>query len=206
VFPGFYAVWPDKFQNKTNGITPRRWLNQANPALATVITRWLDTDEWLKNLGLLSGLRPIADHEQLQAEWIGVKQHCKERLAALVKKATGLVISTDALFDVQVKRFHEYKRQLLNALYCIHRYHWIRDMSAADKAHVVPRVIIFGGKAAPGYMMAKKIIKLINVLADKVRVWACHRPCHVSQTFSSVCPRSYHYWYSVLLCCISLLC
>ena len=75
VFPGFYSLWPEKFQNKTNGITPRRWLNQANPALATVITRWLDTDEWLKNLGLLSGLRPLADHEQLQVRAVGVWGH-----------------------------------------------------------------------------------------------------------------------------------
>jgi starch phosphorylase len=171
VFPGFYTLYPTKFQNKTNGITPRRWLNQANPALAAVITRWLDTEEWLKNLGLLSGLRPVADHDQLQAEWEGVKLHCKQRLAALVKKVTGIDIRTDALFDVQVKRIHEYKRQLLNALYCIHRYNWIKRLTPAQKAHVVPRVVIFGGKAAPSYLMAKKIIKLINVIADKVCVW-----------------------------------
>ena len=113
-----------------------------------------------------------------QAEWVNVKLHCKQRLAAVVKKVTGITISTDALFDVQVKRFHEYKRQLLNALYCIHRYQWIKGLTPAQKEHVVPRVVIFGGKAAPGYMMAKKIIKLINVIADKVRlcrVWSVER-------------------------------
>jgi glucan phosphorylase len=86
VFPGFYTLWPEKFQNKTNGITPRRWLNQANPALSAIISRWLDTDEWLKNLDMLCGLRPVADNETLQAEWEDVKLHCKTRLAHLVKK------------------------------------------------------------------------------------------------------------------------
>jgi glucan phosphorylase len=115
----------------------------------------------------------VADHDQLQAEWEGVKLQCKQRLAALVKKVTGIEIRTDALFDVQVKRIHEYKRQLLNALYCIHRYNWIKTLSAEEKATVVPRVVIFGGKAAPGYFLAKKIIKLVNSIAAKVRPALC---------------------------------
>ena len=105
----------------------------------------------------------------MQAEWQRVKLNCKQRLAALVKKVTGVELRTDALFDVQVKRIHEYKRQLLNALYCIHRYNWIKSLSEEEKKLVVPRVVIFGGKAAPGYFLAKKIIKLINSIAARVR-------------------------------------
>ena len=168
VFPCFHDMYPHKFQNKTNGITPRRWLNQANPGLAAVVTRWLDTDAWLKDLPLLCGLRPVADHEQLHAEWSKVKTLNKRRLAELVQTTMGITIRTDALYDIQVKRIHEYKRQLMNALYCIHRYQWIKSLSPEERAKVQPRVTLFGGKAAPGYIQAKRIIKLINNIADKV--------------------------------------
>lgn len=162
VFPEFYAMFPDRFQNKTNGVTPRRWMNQANPGLAKIISQWLDTDEWLKNLDLLTGLRAVSENSNLHKEWQTVKINNKNRLANVIKKLTGLTVDPHALFDVQVKRIHEYKRQQLNALYCIHRYNWIKSLSPSEKAKVVPRVTIFGGKAAPGYDMAKRIIKLIH--------------------------------------------
>lgn len=174
VFPEFFELWPERFQNKTNGVTPRRWLNQANPGLSAVITKWLETDEWLKNLDLLSSLRVVANRDDLQEEWNAAKLECKKRLAKRIKSAVGIDVRTDALFDVQVKRLHEYKRQLLNALYCIHRYQWIKSMTPEERAMVVPRVVIFGGKAAPGYVMAKKIIKLINTIGAKVHILRSH--------------------------------
>ena len=168
VFPEWYAVFPERFNNKTNGVTPRRWINQANPALATILTKWLDTEEWLKNLDLLAGLRAYADDGALHTEWRQMKAANKQRLADTIKKATGVTVNASALFDVQVKRIHEYKRQQLNALYCIYRYRWIKSLSPADRAKVIPRVTIFGGKAAPGYDMAKRIIRLIHRIADRV--------------------------------------
>ena len=162
VFPDFYALWPERFQNKTNGVTPRRWMAQCNPTMSKVITSWLDSDGWLTNLNMLEGLRPVADVPKLQDEWREVKVANKERLAKHIKAACGVTVSTSALFDVQVKRIHEYKRQQMNALYCIYRYKWIKSLTPAQKAAVVPRVTIFGGKSAPGYDMAKRIIRLIH--------------------------------------------
>lgn len=169
VFPDFFAMYPDRFQNKTNGVTPRRWINQANPGLSAIITKWLDSEEWLKNLDMLAGLRPVADHTGLHKEWMAVKTANKARLAAAIKRGTGLTVNPNALFDVQVKRIHEYKRQQLNALYCIHRYKWLKSLTPAERAKQVPRVTIFGGKAAPGYDMAKKIIKLIHKIVSGER-------------------------------------
>ncbi len=169
VFPDFYALYPDKFQNKTNGVTPRRWINQCNPGLASILSKWLDSEEWLKHLNMCVALRPVADNEELQAEWQFVKRAAKVKLAAHIKRACGgLVVSPDALFDVHVKRIHEYKRQQLNALYCIYRYRWIKSLSPSDRTRVIKRVVIFGGKAAPGYDMAKRIIRLIHKIAAKV--------------------------------------
>jgi starch phosphorylase len=169
VFPDFYALFPEKFQNKTNGVTPRRWINQANPGLASIITKWLDSEEWLKNLDMLQGLRAVADHAGLHKEWIAVKTANKARLAAVIEKTTKVKVDPTALFDVQVKRIHEYKRQQLNALYCIHRYRWIKSLAPADRPKLVtPRVVIFGGKAAPGYDMAKRIIRLIHRIGNVV--------------------------------------
>ena len=168
VFPEFAALFPERFNNQTNGVTPRRWINQANPHLAELLTKWLDTGAWLKNLDLLGGLRAYADDAALHAEWRHVKATAKQRLADKILALTGVAVSPKALFDVQVKRIHEYKRQQLNALYCIHRYRWIKSLSPAERAQVVPRVVVFGGKAAPGYDMAKRIIRLIHKIADRV--------------------------------------
>ena len=165
IFKRFYEMWPEKFQNKTNGVTPRRWILQANPMLSEVLTRWIGSSQWVTNLNQLQALREHADNPELQSEWLEVKRFNKVRLAHYIECTTGLSVDPDALFDVHVKRFHEYKRQLLNILGVIHRYLTLCDMSSEQRQKVVPRVVIFGGKAAPGYVMAKRIIKLINGVA-----------------------------------------
>ena len=164
MFNDFYQLWPEKFNNKTNGITPRRWLAGCNPELASLITKTIG-DSWTHDLSRLSELVPYAEDSAFRKRWRAVKRANKERLAAYAREELGVALDADALFDVQVKRIHEYKRQLLNALHVIHLYDRIRR---GDIAEWTPRVVIFGGKAAPGYQMAKRIIKLINAIADVV--------------------------------------
>jgi starch phosphorylase len=168
VFPELYSLFPERFNNKTNGVTPRRWINQANPVLAGILTKWLNTGDWLTNLDALKDLRAFTENDELHDEWRAMKLGCKQRLAAVIEAKCGVVVSPTALFDVQVKRIHEYKRQQLNALYCIHRYRWIKSLTPGERAGVVPRVSIFGGKAAPGYDMAKRIIRLVHRIAARV--------------------------------------
>eukprot|EP00698_Gefionella_okellyi_P015952 TRINITY_DN4532_c0_g1_i1.p1 TRINITY_DN4532_c0_g1~~TRINITY_DN4532_c0_g1_i1.p1 ORF type:complete len:875 (+),score=255.10 TRINITY_DN4532_c0_g1_i1:97-2721(+) len=168
VFRHFFDLWPNKFQNKTNGVTPRRWVQQANPGQSAVMTRWLETDAWVTKLELLQGLQQHASNPQLQQEWAAVKRANKERLAAYIRRELSLEVSPDAMFDVQCKRLHEYKRQLLNILYVIHRYTLIKQALPAQRSAFVKRVVIFAGKAAPGYDMAKRVIKLIHAVADVV--------------------------------------
>jgi glycogen phosphorylase len=168
VFKDFHEFFPNKFSNKTNGVTPRRWMHQANPLLSVLISTYLQTEDWLLNLDLLTKLRPLASSPQLQRQWADVKRQNKERLAAYIKKELGIVVSVDSLFDVQIKRIHEYKRQLLNILYIIFRYRQLKMATAEERNNFVPRTVIFGGKAAPGYYMAKLIIKLICSVADVV--------------------------------------
>ncbi|EGC38896.1 glycogen phosphorylase 2 [Dictyostelium purpureum] len=163
VFPLFYEMWPKKFQNKTNGVTPRRWIQQANPDLSELITRSLNSDRWLVNLDIIKELRHLADNSSFQKEWMEIKRMNKIRLAEYIERVCETKVNVDVLFDVHVKRFHEYKRQLLNILGCINRY---LDIKEGKK--VAPRVVIFGGKAAPGYYMAKLFIKLINSVASVV--------------------------------------
>lgn len=167
-FPDFYALWPEKFMNFTNGVTPRRWIHHTNPELSMLLSTWLRTQDWVINLDLLVGLRPFADNPNLQKLWQSVKLRRKESLAVIIEKKCGIKVDPNALFDVQVKRIHEYKRQLLNILYIIYRYSVIKKMPAAQRRKVVKRVVIFGGKAAPGYYMAKLIIQLINAVAKVV--------------------------------------
>ena len=164
LFRDFYELWPHKFNNKTNGITPRRWLAWCNPKLAALITDTIG-DGWITDLSQLSKLAPYADDAKFRKLWHEVKRENKERLLAYMKAELGLEVNVDALFDVQVKRMHEYKRQLLNLLHAIHLYDRIKR---GDTANWTPRCVIFGGKAAPGYMMAKRIIKLINNVAKVV--------------------------------------
>jgi len=168
VFPYFKEFYPDRFQNKTNGVTPRRWIHQANPGLSALFTRYLESNRWLLDLGELFNLEKFIDDEKFQQEWNDVKRQNKQRLADFIMKKLSIEVSPDVLFDIQVKRIHEYKRQLMNILYIIYRYRSLKQMTDSQKKETTPRVVFFGGKAAPGYYMAKKIIKLINNVADVV--------------------------------------
>ena len=168
IFKDFYQIMPEKFQNKTNGVTQRRWLAFCNPKLSDLITETLGTSAWIKELDLLSDLRLHCDDPAFQAKWAAVKRDNKLRLAELVKQKTGVDVNPNALFDIQVKRIHEYKRQLLNVMYIIHRYNALKAMTPAEREKQVARCVIIGGKAAPGYDMAKRIIKLISAVGDTV--------------------------------------
>ncbi|KJA26532.1 glycosyltransferase family 35 protein [Hypholoma sublateritium FD-334 SS-4] len=152
-----------KFGNVTNGITPRRWLDQCNPELSALITKTLKIEKsvWLKDLTKLEGLLPFAEDKAFRAQWSAIKQRNKERLAHHVQTTLGLIIRTDAMFDVQIKRIHEYKRQTLNILGVIHRYFALKKMTPEEKKKVNRRVVFFAGKAAPAYYIAKLTIRLI---------------------------------------------
>ncbi|KAK9810158.1 hypothetical protein WJX72_005763 [[Myrmecia] bisecta] len=168
IFKDFYEIYPEKFQNKTNGVTPRRWLAYCNPGLAALITKALGTDAWIKEAHLLEGLRKFAGDKDFQAKWRAVKLDNKKRLKAVIKARVGIDVPVNALYDIQIKRIHEYKRQYLNMLSVIHRYHHIKSLSPAERKKVVPRVVVFGGKAASAYYMAKKIVKLVTAVGDVV--------------------------------------
>ena len=166
LFRDFVDLWPDKFNNKTNGVTPRRWLAHANPGLSALITREIG-EHWVADLAKLEQIKPLAalDKQSFHRDWKAVKRANKQRLAALVQAECGVEFHPDALFDVQVKRIHEYKRQLLNVLHVIHLYNRIKHGQLEGWAD---RCVLIGGKAAPGYAMAKRIIKLVNSVADVV--------------------------------------
>jgi len=164
LFRDFYELWPDRFNNKTNGVTQRRWLAWANPSLGKLITEKIG-DGWVTDLSRLKLLAPYADDPAFRVQWREAHQTNKARLAALVKQDCGITFDTAALFDVQVKRIHEYKRQLLNVLHVIHLYDRIKR---GDTADWTPRCVLIGGKAAPGYVMAKNIIKLVCNVAQVV--------------------------------------
>jgi starch phosphorylase len=164
LFRDFYEMWPEKFNNKTNGVTPRRWLAMCNPGLAELATETLG-DGWCADLSRLGGLAAHVGDEGFRAQWHDIKQDNKRRLAALVEAECGVRFDPAALFDVQVKRIHEYKRQLLNVLHVVHLYIRIKR---GDIEEWTPRCVLIGGKAAPGYYMAKLIIKLISNVARVV--------------------------------------
>ncbi|OJD27306.1 hypothetical protein ACJ73_01299 [Blastomyces percursus] len=169
IFKDFVEIYgPDKFTNVTNGITPRRWLHQANPRLSNLIASRLGSHDFLKDLTLLDKLESYIDDEDFKEEWADIKHANKVRLANHILDTTGILVNPKALFDIQVKRIHEYKRQQLNIFGVIHRYLKIKAMSPKERAKLVPRVSIFGGKAAPGYWMAKTIIHLINKVGSIV--------------------------------------
>jgi len=163
IFKDFYDFWPEKFQNKTNGVTQRRWLAFCNPKLSALITEELGSNDWITDLYKLKVLAKKADDKVFHEKWEAVKRHNKERLKQLIFDKTGEEVPLDAMYDVQVKRIHEYKRQLLNIFGVIHRYQRIKGGE-----ELPPKVVIFGGKAAPGYDMAKRIIKLICAVAEKI--------------------------------------
>lgn len=164
IFGDFHRLFPDRIVNKTNGITPRRWLNQANRPLSALIGRHVGAD-WAADLERLRALVPLADDAGFQADFNAAKRENKIRLARFSGHQCNLVLDPDTLFDVQVKRIHEYKRQLLNVLHVITRYMRIRNGRLTNP---VPRTVVFAGKAAPAYAMAKLIIRLINAVADVV--------------------------------------
>jgi starch phosphorylase len=164
VLKDFYALWPDRFSNKTNGVTPRRWMVLANPGLAALLTEAIG-EEWIRDLGALRRVEAYADDGAFLERWRAVKRANKAALAARLHAATGTSIDPDSLFDVQVKRIHEYKRQHLNILQVIALY---QRLKAGEGREQPPRTFIFGGKAAPGYHIAKLIIKLITSVAEMV--------------------------------------
>ena len=164
LFHDFDRFYPGRFNSKTNGITPRRWLLQANPELAGLISEHIGSG-WITNLEQLRGLEPLADDADFRRKWQEVKRANKRRLAEYIKELCSLSVDTDSMFDVQVKRIHEYKRQLLNALHVIYLYH--RILRGTDE-EIAPRTVIFAGKAAPSYWRAKLIIKLISSIGDVV--------------------------------------
>jgi starch phosphorylase len=170
IFSEFDALYPGKLQNKTNGVTPRRWIHCCNPRLSDLISETLGgVDEWITALDNLRNLVPYATDKQFQDQFIEIKKENKMALAKWIKAKTGYDVPVDAMYDIQVKRIHEYKRQLMNILSVIHRYLSILDTPAHERrSKFVPRVICIGGKAAPGYHNAKAIIKLITSVSQKV--------------------------------------
>ncbi len=162
IFKDFYEFCPEKFNNKTNGITQRRWLLKANPKLSDFITKSTD-DRWIKDLDKLNKLLPLAKDSSFRKEWHRIKSENKKELAEYIYKTTNILVDGQSMFDVQVKRFHEYKRQLLFCLYIISQYLRIKN---EPQKFIQPRTFIVGGKAAPGYATAKLIIKFINSVAD----------------------------------------
>jgi len=164
IFRDFYELWPERFVSVTNGVTQRRWMLKANQPLSRLITHTIG-DGWVTDLTQLRELEPFAHDEDFRSVWRVTREFKKRELAGLVERLTGVRIVPEGIIDVQVKRIHEYKRQLLNALRLIHLYLELRDNPGLD---VVPRAVLFGGKAAPTYWTAKLIIKLINSVADVV--------------------------------------
>ena len=164
LFKDFYSLWPEKFNNRTNGVTPRRWLAHCNPALAKLLTSHLGKG-WVTDLSQLTALNALTQDASFIQKWREVKQANKVQLAKMIAKECGVEFDPAMLFDVQVKRIHEYKRQLLNILHVIHLYHQIQQ---GHTEHLVPRCVLIGGKAAPGYFMAKLIIKLASNVAHMV--------------------------------------
>jgi starch phosphorylase len=162
--PDFFALWPERFNNKTNGVTPRRWLLSANPGLAALVTDAVGS-AWMTDLERLRGLEPRAEEAAFRERFRAVKRANKVRLGKIIREATGQAVDPDSLFDVQVKRIHEYKRQLLHVLHVIHAYLRLVEDGVAPP---VPRTHVFAGKAAPGYWAAKQIIRLIAALGETI--------------------------------------
>ena len=173
LFKEFYELWPEKFTNVTNGVTPRRWVHCAFPELSKLLTKYNGgRNDWLAEYDLLEEIPEKIREEGTEKDFMDryrkAKLAAKLRLKAFVKKNCGIDIDEHFLFDIMVKRIHEYKRQFMNCLYCIHRYLKIKRMSYDEKQKLTKRVTFFGGKAAPGYALAKNVIKLINMLANVV--------------------------------------
>ena len=192
LFRDFYEFWPEKFVNVTNGVTPRRWLAHCNPGLRELLCDAIG-DGWIRNLDELEKLGPLADDAQFCTRFMAVKQNNKQQLVQMIKSRCGVDFDPGMLFDVQVKRIHEYKRQLLNVLHVIHLYNRI---CANDTDGLQPRCVLIGGKAAPGYFVAKLIIKLINNVAavinsdERARPWlrVAFVPDYGVSAMERICP------------------
>jgi len=169
VFNEFYQLWPEKFQNKTNGVTPRRWLSFCNQPLSALLTETLGSDKWITETSELSKLAGYANDPAFQEKWRAAKRANKEKLVKYIKDRTDIDIPVNAMFDIQVKRIHEYKRQLLNILGVVLRYKRMKEMTKAERlAAYVPRVVMFGGKAYATYVQAKRIVKFINKVGEVI--------------------------------------
>ncbi|MEL6109584.1 MAG: glycogen/starch/alpha-glucan phosphorylase [Planctomycetota bacterium] len=192
LFADFCRIWPDKFNNKTNGVTQRRWLSHCNPMLRDLLNETIGT-EWEADLSKIDLLAPHADDPEFRRRWADVKLANKARLADYVERNTGIRFDTGAMFDVQVKRIHEYKRQLLNALHVVHLYDRIRR---GETQGMAPRCVLIGGKAAPGYHLAKLIVKFINNVASVVNsapetqelLKVCFFPNYRVSSMEIICP------------------
>ncbi|HXE98288.1 MAG TPA: glycogen/starch/alpha-glucan phosphorylase [Dongiaceae bacterium] len=192
LFRDFYELWPHKFNNKTNGVTPRRWIAHSNPGLSSLVSEKIG-DGWTSDLQQISRIAALADDPEFRQRWHEVKLANKVRLSALVRAKCGVAFNPEGLFDVQVKRIHEYKRQLLNILHVIHLYDRIKR---GDTAGWTDRCVLIGGKAAPGYAMAKLIIKLINNVAQVVnadpavgdRLKVAFLPNYSVTAMEAICP------------------
>ena len=181
LFKDFYQIYPNKFQNKTNGVTPRRWIACANPELAQMYTEMLQSDNWILNLELVQSLRSKATEFELQETWFQIKLRNKKKLVQWIAKHCKIIVDENSLFDVMVKRIHEYKRQLMNALYVIHRYLTLKNSTLEERQKFLPRTILFGGKAAPGYIQAKRVIKLICGISATSML--TKKPMHILNAF-----------------------
>lgn len=161
----WYKIWPEKFSNKTNGVTPRRWLRKANPELAALLTDLTGSDAWITDLEKIASLKPLSSSKETMDRFMEIKRTKKKQLAAYIEQSQGISVNPNSLFDIQIKRLHEYKRQLMNALSILDLYFDIKQNPVKNR---VPRTFIFGAKAAPGYFRAKGIIKMINEVARLV--------------------------------------
>eukprot|EP00798_Chlamydomonas_sp_ICE-L_P006010 gene6010-5302_t len=168
VFPELFEVMPHKFQNKTNGVTPRRWLAWCNPELSALITATLGDSSWINDASQLAGLRKFAEDKAFQAKWRAVKQTRKAKLAAMIKNIHGDDIPLNAMFDVQIKRIHEYKRQYMNVLSILWKYKQLKKMTPEERKKQTARVCVIGGKAASAYDMAKRIVRFVTAVGAKI--------------------------------------
>ncbi|WP_408004702.1 glycogen/starch/alpha-glucan phosphorylase [Proteiniclasticum sediminis] len=162
---GWYELYPQRFNNKTNGITQRRWLLESNPELSAFITKLLGSDDWITDLEELKKLKKYAEDDEIIKEFMAIKKTKKRQLADYLKVREGIAVDENAIFDIQIKRLHEYKRQLLNAFHILYLYHKIKENPQME---ITPRVFLFGAKAAPGYVRAKAIIRFINAIGKMV--------------------------------------
>ncbi len=174
LFPDFLLMWPEKFINVTNGVTPRRWLLQANPALSSIYTGMVGPG-WVNDLMRLEPIKAMANDTQFRQRWRAAKQNNKHVLAEWLYRNMNIRVNVNALFDMQIKRIHEYKRQLLNVLGIVHRYAEITQATPEQRKEIVPRVHIIAGKAAPGYVMAKNLIMLVCAVSEVVNADAACR-------------------------------